>query len=152
MMTIPTHLTKFAPVNAISLVIALTVTACSDEPTPQKNQSTAKIKTEHNPFDHSHDIEVTDVQKHKFEHDFAEQCVRRELEHSTNKAEDEERWRKPCLCIATYLMKDLTADEAGKFIDEHKNTQSLVIKYENAAFHCLQEKTQAIGPKLFGKP
>lgn len=129
------------------IVIALSVAGCSDD----EGKKTTAAKVEHNPFDHSHDIKVTDVQKHKFEHDFAEQCVRRELEHSTNKRADEERWRKPCMCIATYLMKDLTSDEAEKFIGEHKNTQSLVIKFENAAYQCIQAKVQPKGPDLFGR-
>lgn len=130
------------------IVISLSVAGCSDE----EGKKNAVAKVEHNPFDHTHDIEVTDVQKHKFEHDFAQQCVLRELENSTDKAADEERWRKPCMCIATYLMKDLTAEEAGKFLSEHKNTQSLVIKFESAAYHCLQAKAEPKGPKLFGKP
>ena len=48
--------------------------------------------------------------------DFAQQCVLRELEKSTNKAVDEKRWKEPCMCIATYLMKDLSAAEAEKLI------------------------------------
>lgn len=132
------------------LVIALSVIGCSDDKGKQTTTATAKV--EHNPFDHSHDVEVTDVEKHKFEHDFAQQCVQRELEHSVNKAEDEARWREPCMCIATYLMEDLTTEEAEKFLNEHKDTQSLVIKFENAAYHCLQAKAQPKGPKLFGKP
>lgn len=131
-----------------ALTLCLAVTGCSEE----KEQKAAVAKAERNPFDHSHDVEVTDVEKHKFEHDFAEQCVQRELRNSTDKAADEARWKEPCMCIATYLMKDLTAEEAGKFITEHKNTQSLVIKFENAAYHCLQAKAQLPGPKLFGRP
>lgn len=131
------------------ILIALAVTGCSDD---DKKEAQAKAPAQHNPFDHTHDVEVTDVQKHKFEHDFAQQCVQRELQNSKDKAADEERWAKPCLCIAAYLMKDLTAEEAEKFIGEHKNTQSLVIKFENAAYHCLQAKAQPKGPKLFGKP
>ncbi|MGR9086840.1 MAG: hypothetical protein ACU841_07180 [Gammaproteobacteria bacterium] len=133
------------------IVFALAITGCSDEQKSTTRQNTVIAKPEHNPFDHTHDVKVTDVQKHKFEHDFAQQCVQRELEKSVNKAEDEARWKEPCMCIATYLMKDLTAEEAGKFIHEHKNTQSLVIKYESAAYHCLQAKTQAKSPKLFGR-
>ncbi|MGR8979179.1 MAG: hypothetical protein ACU84H_03685 [Gammaproteobacteria bacterium] len=122
---------------------------CSDD---QDRKTPVAKKTPHNPFDHSHDVKVTDVEKHKFEHDFAQQCVQRELEKSTNKALDEKRWKEPCLCIATYLMNDLSAAEAEKFISEHKSTQSLVIKYESAAFHCLQAKAQPKGPKLFERP
>jgi len=135
-----------------ALTLCLAVTGCSEEKEQKADIQKPAAKAERNPFDHSHDVEVTDVEKHKFEHDFAEQCVQRELRNSTDKAADEARWKEPCMCIATYLMKDLTADEAGKFITEHKNTQSLVIKFENAAYHCLQAKAQPKGPKLFGRP
>lgn len=150
-MRMPTYLIRLALASTAAIVLALSMSGCSEDQKPQQDSNAGKTDSVHNPFDHTHDVEVTDVQKHKFEHDFADQCVRRELEKSINKAEDEARWRDPCMCIATYLMKDLTADEAGKFLDEHKSTQSLVIKFENAAFHCLQEKAQVKGPKLFGK-
>jgi PBP1b-binding outer membrane lipoprotein LpoB len=130
------------------LIFALFAAGCSDD---QEKKTAVTKKNAHDPFDHTHDVEVTDVEKHKFEHDFAQQCVQRELEKSTNKAFDEDRWKKPCMCIATYLMKDLSAAEAEKFINEHKSTQSLVIKFESAAFHCLQAQAQPAGPKLFGK-
>jgi hypothetical protein len=94
---------------------------------------------------------VTDIQKHTFEHKFADQCVARELKTSVNKEYDKKRLEEACMCIAKYLMKDLTADEAKKFITEHKSPHSLVIKYESAAYHCLQEKAQPKGPKLFGR-
>jgi hypothetical protein len=131
----------------IGTVLSLSVTGCSDDKEEQKPASTAV----HNPFDHSHDAVVTDVQKHTFEHQFADQCVARELKSSVNKEYDKKRLEDACMCIATFLMKDLTADEAEKFITEHKNTQSLVIKYESAAYHCLQEKAQTKGPQLFGR-
>lgn len=128
-------------------ILALSVTGCSDDKEEQK-PATAAV---HNPFDHSHDVVVTDIQKHRFEHQFADQCVDRELKNSVNKEYDKKRLSKDCMCIATFLMKDLTAAEAKKFITEHKNTRSLVIKYENAAYHCLQQKAQPKGPQLFGR-
>jgi hypothetical protein len=136
-----------------SMVIALSVTGCSDDEEKVGTEKAAVKTAEHNPnpFDHSHDVQVTDVQKHEFEHAFAKQCVQRELKNSVNKDMDEDRYNEPCMCIATFLMKNLTAAEAEKFIDEHKNAQSLVIKYENAAYHCLQEKVQPRGPHLFGR-
>ena len=129
-----------------STVLVLFLTGCSDD-----EEKTATAKIGHNPFDHSHDVVVTDVQKHTFEHEFAEQCVQRELKNSANKDVDKDRYTEPCMCIATFLMKDLTADEAKKFMIEHKNTQSLVIKYENAAYHCLQEKAQPKEPQIFSR-
>ena len=125
------------------VVIALSVVGCSDDEQLPTAKPAAAV---HNPFDHSHDTPVTDVQKHKFEHDFASQCVQREVKNSDNKEADKERYATPCMCIAKFLMKGLTADEAEMFINEHKNAQSLVIKYENAAYHCLQQNAHPKGP------
>jgi hypothetical protein len=130
-----------------SIVIALSVTGCSDD-----KEKAAPVKAVFNPFDHSHDIPVTDVQKHKFEHDFAAQCVERELKNSVNKDEDKERFSKSCMCIATDMMKDLTAQEAEKFLTEHENPRSLQIKYDSAAYHCTQQKKVDNGFKKFEAP
>jgi len=64
---------------------------------------------------------VTDVEKHKFEHDFAGTMCGKRLKNSVNKDEDKERFSKSCMCVATYMMKDLTAQEAEKFLKEHEN-------------------------------
>ena len=140
----------------ICTAIAFAVIGCSDEEKP-KEQAKAPVaehpaKVASSTFDHTHGPEVTDMEKHKFEHDFAAQCVDRELNNSTNKIEDAERLTKSCECIAAYMMKDLTAQEAEKFIEEKEHPQSLRIKFEAAAYECLQEKAQPAGPKLFGKP
>jgi hypothetical protein len=135
----------------IGTILTLSVTGCSDDKEEHKQQKPASSAAVHDPFDHSHDVPVTDIQKHTFEHQFADQCVARELQNSVNKEYDKKRISEDCMCIATFLMKDLTAAEAKKFITEHKNTRSLVIKYENAAYHCLQQKAQPKGPKLFGR-
>ncbi|MDD5578663.1 MAG: hypothetical protein PHY16_05190 [Methylobacter sp.] len=132
---------------SISLIILSYVTGCSDS-----EDKKAVATGEHNPFDHPHEFPVTDIQKHKFEHEFAKQCVQNELRNSINKDVDEERYAKPCMCIATYMMKDLTAQEAKKFITEHENPRSLQIKFDSAAYHCLQQKAQSIQePHMFGK-
>lgn len=102
----------------------------------------------------SHELlgaKVTDEERQKFEHDFESQCIEREVLHSENKDEDRERYTEPCRCIATFMMKDLTAIEAEKFLEEHEDAQSLRIKYENAAYHCLQQKAHPKGPN-FSKP
>lgn len=130
----------------IVIAVSLLASACSDD-----KPKTSANKVSHNQFNHAHGPEVTNLVKHKFEHQFADQCVEREIKNSVNKAIDRKRYAKSCLCIATYMMKDLTAVEAEKFLQEHKNTQSLRIRFENAAYHCLQEKALPKGPKLFGK-
>ena len=135
-------------------ILSLSLTACSEEEKTNASQAVNEQKTAATSpsFDHPHGPEVTDLQKHKFEHDFAAQCVDRELNNSQNKIEDAEKINKSCECIATYMMKDLTAQEAEKFLSEHEHPQSLRIKFEAAAYECLQEKAQPAGPKLFGKP
>lgn len=141
----------------LSFTVILSISACSDDE-KAKDETKAVSETQSPPatastnFDHAHGPEVTDMEKHKFEHDFAAQCVDRELNNSTNKIEDAERLTKSCECIAAYLMKDLTAQEAEKFTKEHEHPQSLRIKFEAAAYECIQEKVEPAGPKLFGKP
>ena len=132
------------------MIIALLVTGCSDD--KEKKPTPAPVKTVFNPFDHSHDTPVTDVQKHKFEHDFAAQCVDRELKNSVNKEDDRQRFSTSCLCIAEYMMIDLTAQEAEKFLTEHENPRSLQIKYDAAVYHCTQAKTIDKGFKTFDAP
>lgn len=115
-------------------VLAAAIVGCSDDKSDNKAD-----KSNFDPFDHSHDVAVTDMEKHKFEHDFADQCVARETKKSDNPEADKESLGKSCMCIAKYLMTDLTAVESKKFLEEHESTQSLVIKYDAAAYHCLQE-------------
>ena len=141
---------KFLFAVLLSSVLALTVTGCSDD---KKQSVPAPAKSDHNPnpFDHSGEPKVTNNEKEKFEHDFAAQCIDREVKNSTNPAEDRERFSPPCHCIAKFMMKDLTPQEAEKFLTEHENPQSLRIKYENAAYHCLQEKVPPQEPD-FSRP
>ncbi len=150
-MKTPTFTKNFFFSALTGLVIALSVAGCSDDEKPVAAKSAPAVVA-HNPFDHSHDTPVTDIQKHKFEHDFADQCVQRELKNSTNIEFDKMRYATPCMCIAKFLMKDLTADEAKLFLGEHKNAQSLVIKYENAAYHCLQQNALPKGPDFTRAP
>lgn len=142
---------KFFFTALAGFVIAVSINGCSDD-----KEKTLPVKASrnpvHNPFDHSHDIPVTDVQKHKFEHEFAAQCVDRELKNSVNKEEDKERFSKTCMCVATDMMKDLTAQEAEKFLKEHENPRSLQIKYESAVYHCTQQKTANKGFKTYEAP
>ncbi len=139
----------------ISALIALSLNACSDEKskettvaTPEKTSPGKNISVD-SPTDATPEAE--DSQKQKFEHDFAAQCVERELNNSANKIDDADRITKTCECISTYIMKDLTDEEAEKFNKEHEHPQSLRIKFEAGAYECLQGKVEPAGPKLFGK-
>jgi hypothetical protein len=130
----------------ISVAISLSVAGCSDDD-DKKTEKTSAEPVSHQLLN----AKVTDIEKQKFEHDFAKQCERRELKTSTNPEADKERIEDACECIATFMMKNLTAIEAEKFITEHENAQSLKIKYENAAYHCLQQKAHPAGPDFSHK-
>lgn len=129
----------------LSGCLAFILTGCSDDKPKQQ------AKKVHNPWDHSHKAVVTDIQKHVFEHDFAEECVEREVKNSINKDNDRKRFKKPCMCIAKFMMEDLTAVEAEKFLKEKKSTQSLRIRFESAAYNCLQEKQRPKSPKIYNR-
>lgn len=123
-----------------SVAISLSIAGCSDD-----EKKTAKVGTE--PVSHELlNTAVTVAEKQKFERAFAQQCEQRELKSSVNPDVDKAGIEKACECIATFMMKDLTAIEAEKFLDEHENAQSLRIKYENAAYHCLQQNAHPAGP------
>ena len=146
-MKIHTFTKNFCFAALACFVSALYISACSDN-----EEKKVPVKSSYNPFDHSHEVPVTDVQKHKFEHDFAAQCVTRELQNSINKDVDKERFAQSCMCIATFMMKDLTAQEAEKFLTEHENPRSLQIKYNSAVYHCTQQKTVEKGFKIYDAP
>ena len=126
------------------IFIGLTLAGCSDD-----KEKEVPVKAAFNPFDHTKDVPVTNVEKHKFEDAFTAQCVNRELKNSVNKDLDKERFTQPCQCVAKYMVKDLTDEEAEKFLSEHENPRSLQIKYNSAVYHCTQQKPIDKGFKSF---
>jgi hypothetical protein len=142
-----TFLRNLNPIPLVFIIlVSLVVSACSSD----EDNSSQSTKTSSTPtFDHAHGDDVTDLEKHKFEHKFANQCVAREIKNSVNKAYDKKRLEKTCLCIASYMMKDLTAVEAEKFLEENKNTRSLQIRFDNAAYQCLQKNKMPKAPEIF---
>lgn len=138
----------FVLLASLSVVL---LTACSDDKPVADKTATTTNNPKHNNFDHIHDEIVTDVVKHEFEHEFSDQCVARELKSSNNPDVDKPRLDKDCMCIAKYMMKDLSSEEARKFLKEHENTHSLQIKFDAAAYFCVQNKQQPKGPHIFGK-
>jgi hypothetical protein len=139
------HPVKKMSVAILSLAL---IVGCSDEKTPAPSNAAQKTPISHTLLG----TKVSDGDKQKFEKTFENQCVQRELKNSANPDNDKARVSKACECVATFMMKDLTAIEAEKFLIEHENAQSLTIKYENAAYHCLQQKAPPQAPHLFGKP
>lgn len=135
----------------LTTCIILTVVGCSDDKGKESKMQTNGV--EKTPISHTLlDAKVSASDKQKFEIAFASQCEQRELKGSNNPDTDKPRVDKACECIATFMMKDLTAIEAEKFLTEHQGSQSLTIKYENAAYHCLQQKNPPSPTHLFSKP
>jgi hypothetical protein len=117
-----------------SLVMGSVIVGCSDD----KPAKASKSEQPFDPFDHSKDKNVSSSEKDRFETAFVEQCVKREMLAAPNS--DKDRFTRPCTCIANELSKNLTAKEAQKFVTEGENPVSLTFKFENAAYHCVQEK------------
>lgn len=89
-----------------------------------------------NKYDHPH-AETIDMEKHLFEHEFAQQCIAKETANLVNKEAGRERFADPCMCIAIYLFKDLAAKDSYTLLNDKKHVQSLRNKYEEAANQCL---------------
>jgi hypothetical protein len=117
-----------------SLFVSSVIVGCSDD----KPATASKSEQAFDPFDHSKDVVVPASKKDQFETAFVEQCVKREMLAAPNS--DKEKFTRPCTCIANELSKNLTAKEAEKFMTEHENPVSLTFKFENAAYHCVQEQ------------
>lgn len=134
---------NFSALACLALISSLSISACSDSKEERQETAAVKESAPRPSFDHAHGKEVSDLVKHKFEHDFAERCVEREVKSDSNQDQYRDRIAKSCMCIAQHLMQNLTAKEAELFLDEHKDTQSLRIRYEAAAYKCLQQNAQA---------
>jgi hypothetical protein len=155
-MKILTAKSTFKIAILLSSIAAIFVSGCSDDEKPkelppqtQESSSGEKLISKDSPHDATPEAENS--QKQKFVSDFSSQCINRELNNSANKIEDATLLTKECECIAAYIAKDLTDEEAEKFNQEHENPQSIRIKYEAAAYECIQEKAKVNGPS-FAKP
>lgn len=120
--------------------LTLLIAGCSDDDKPKETISHELLNAE-----------VSDDDKEKFEERFEQQCIERESKNAANPEDAAANATPPCRCIAKFMMKDLTAIEAEKYLEEHQDAQSLRIKYENAAYHCLQQNAHPKGPD-FSKP
>lgn len=131
------------PILALSSVVLISLlSGCADEENsaPKNNLSPAAGGV------------VTDVEKESFENTFTKECVQRELKHSKNTNKDVDKLNKTCACISKHMLGDLTEVEADKFLKERKNTQSMRIRYDEAAYDCLQEDQVQPAPELFSRP
>jgi len=88
-------------------------------------------------------------EKGKFVKEFTEDCLVRETMNSENKEYDRKRWAEPCECIAKYMTEHLTDDEAEEYLKDDNHTRSLQIRFEAAAYKCLQATKKPQAPKIF---
>ena len=138
---------------AIIYALAVFLNGCSDD--KAKNSSTEK-STPATKLDKNHHVdaakgEAPESVKQKFINEFSKKCVARELKNSINKDVDQKRFEDSCGCIAKHIADDLADVDAEKYLVAHEDTQSLDIKFDQAAYFCLQAKPQPKGPHLFGK-
>ncbi|MDD2758790.1 MAG: hypothetical protein PHH11_00700 [Methylomonas sp.] len=133
-------------------VLALSISACSDDKPAETQQSTtakpAKTAKKENNVDYG---EASDSVKQQFIKTFSANCVKRELRNSVNKDLDEKRYQQTCGCIAEHIAEDLADVDAEKYLEDHEDTHTLQIKFDAAAYFCLQNKAHPQGPHLFGK-
>jgi hypothetical protein len=129
------HFKKTIFATFICAVLSGTLVGCSDD---------------FDPMDKSKIEPVEKDDKAEFQRKFAEQCVKREEKAAKGQVSDTGALEKNCVCVAEELAKNLTSQEAEKFLDDDENPESLVIKYDAAAYHCIQEK-QPKSPDLFKK-
>lgn len=132
-------------------VLAVFIYGCSSDEAeaPKTEKATNAPKAVNN--NNVDSGEASDTVKQKFEKVFAQNCVKRELKNSVNKDVDEKRFQDSCSCIANHIAEDLAEVDAEKYLDDHEDTHTLEIKFDAAAFFCLQNKPQPKGPHLFGK-
>lgn len=143
------HYSGHALLAMLGVLSVLTISGCSSESddvsrqnknTASKPSNTTKIASELSySYDHPHDETITDMEKHRFQHQFADQCVDREIRIYPGAKRNRKNLERTCMCIADYMMKDLTAVEAEKFLKEKKDTQSLRIRYNNATYFCAKK-------------
>ncbi len=129
--------------------LLLTLTACSDdkkEPAAPPAQQTRHDK--HIPPGG----EASSPVKTQFIQAFAQKCVDRELKNAVNPDVDAKRAQDSCGCIAKRIADDLAEVDAEKYLQQHEDTQTLEIKFDQAAYFCLQNKPLPKGPRLTGRP
>jgi PBP1b-binding outer membrane lipoprotein LpoB len=128
-------------------LLAVVLGGCSDE----KADKASVAKTQSHKLNHVEYGEASDSVKAKFIKEFSNKCVNRELKNSVNKDNDQKRFEENCSCIAKHISDNLADVDAEKYLQLHEDTQALDIKFDTAAYFCLQAKSLPKGPHLFGK-
>ena len=86
--------------------------------------------------------QTTESKKVQFEQMFAEQCIKKEIGNSVNPDVDRLRLSKPCSCIAKRIGGELSERERERFLLKQKITRSLAMRFDKAAYFCVQSVTR----------
>lgn len=139
----------------LPLVAVTFLSACSDEEekvtqsVTKKVTSTAKkvvaLNNKERDAQHYKDMsqpmdKATWSEKGKFRNEFSEDCVTREKATAKEAGSifDKDHVVKTCECIADYMDDHLTDDEAEEYLRDDNHNRSLQIRFDAAAYNCLQ--------------
>ncbi len=88
------------------------------------------------------------VEKGKFKKEFSKDCINRELKNAAGGDVDRAYIEKTCDCIADYMDEHLTDQEAEEFLGEDNHMRALQIRYDTAAYQCIQGADKVAEPKI----
>ena len=92
---------------------------------------------------------ATWVEKGRFNKEFKKDCIARELKGAGADGNvDKPFIEKTCDCIADYMDDHLTDQEAEEFLGEDSHMRALQIRYDTAAFHCIDGAKKVAEPKI----
>jgi len=135
----------------IMFLFVLLLGACSNDKADKAAGAKGATGGQSHKLSHVEPGEASESVKQKFIKAFSNKCVERELKNSVNKDVDEKRFTENCDCIAKHIAADLADVDAEKYLQVHEDTRVLEIKFDSAAYFCLQNKPQPKGPHILGK-
>jgi len=154
--------------SVISLVAVVFLSACSDDNDGakkteavtkeakvattivgnSKNMTANRIDDKQNYKQMSQPIDKANwVEKGKFKKEFSKDCIAREVAIGGDKV-DLGYVEKTCACIADYMDNHLTDQEADEYLKEDNHVRSFQIRYDAAAYECVQESQKEVEPKI----
>jgi len=122
--------------------IAKSIVGNNKNMTPNKMDDKQHYKEMSKPLD-----KASWVEKGKFKKEFNKDCVTREVNLAGDKA-DHKYIEKTCACITDYMDNHLTDAEADEFLKEDSHMRALQIRYDTAAYQCIQEDQKVAEPKV----
>ncbi len=159
---------SFRTLSVVTFVMALLLSGCSDDkqqetqvaaPKPatvtksivgnNKNMVSNKLDDKQHYSEMSKPLDKASwVEKGKFKKEFSKDCINRELKNAGDASVDRAYIEKTCDCIADYMDEHLTDQEAEEFLGEDNHMRALQIRYDTAAYQCIQGADKVAEPKI----